>query len=563
MAAAEAAAAQKAAAEAKTKAAAEEAAAEKAAAEAKAAERAEAMKAVAEATSAKTPVLASGFAEKAAALFGDDSDAWVDSRSAAPVASPPAGRRGLFEEEDDASAGAAACAEASPSTVSVSRTGKLEAGADTSPAGRPLFGDDVEHASGYELAPAVPSQKAADAPKSTTQAGWRKLLFEEDIASEQKPVSSKASVLLASNGGQWRAPVVLKHEEPKPAVAAPPPAAPTKSPEELLEALGVAALEETAVEEAPAAVPTKPDTPVHTGASPATALEQLRQILPACAEETLRRELAAGGSLDAAVNRILEAQEGEHPAARQPAAAEGATAPLPGRGPIDALTEARAMGVLPNLASLTTGALRITARVCRTVNELEEGVLSDTVVTKFIIEVKQLDFTWEVAKRYSDFDRFHLMLMDTVSWATVRSLPRLPQKFLFVQGCTDIAERMEDLGKYLRALLAIPQVARCPLFCEFLDAVDPVTFERQTLPRLRAGAVAAPAAEVSVPPPTTEMVAAAAAVAEAKAAEAAAAEAHLSRVLSAAAMASPGLTAPDARLSGEFNSAGSLPQPCC
>ena len=39
-----------------------------------------------------------------------------------------------------------------------------------------------------------------------------------------------------------------------------------------------------------------------------------------------------------------------------------------------------------------------------------------------------------------------------------------------------MAARMLDLDGYLRALLATPAIALCPLFCTFLDAVDAQSF---------------------------------------------------------------------------------------
>jgi len=134
-----------------------------------------------------------------------------------------------------------------------------------------------------------------------------------------------------------------------------------------------------------------------------------------------------------------------------------------------------------SIAQLSNGTLKIEARVTRTVNELEAGMLrNEKIVTKFVIGVEQLGFKWEVARRYSEFDKFHELL--SLQWA---DLPPLPPKFLFVQECTDIAARMLDLDGYLRALLATPAIALCPLLCTFLDAVDAQSFRAQTLPRLQ------------------------------------------------------------------------------
>jgi len=132
------------------------------------------------------------------------------------------------------------------------------------------------------------------------------------------------------------------------------------------------------------------------------------------------------------------------------------------------------------VAQLASGALRLDARVVRTSNVLEEGLLADKIVTLFVIEVRQLAFKWEVQRRYSEFHRFHELL--SLQWA---DLPPLPPKLLFSQECDDVAERMMALDEYLRALLGAPELALSPLVCTFLDAVDVQSFRVQMLPRLQ------------------------------------------------------------------------------
>ena len=58
-----------------------------------------------------------------------------------------------------------------------------------------------------------------------------------------------------------------------------------------------------------------------------------------------------------------------------------------------------------------------------------------------------------------------------------------------IQECTDVAARMLDLNTYLKALLATPAIALCPLLCTFLDAVDAQSFRNHR--RARTTAVAA------------------------------------------------------------------------
>ena len=75
------------------------------------------------------------------------------------------------------------------------------------------------------------------------------------------------------------------------------------------------------------------------------------------------------------------------------------------------------------LRQLGEGPLRLTARIARTVNELEENLIGgDKVVTQYVIEVTQLGFTWEVMRRYSQFATFN----ETLSFHWVRRPPHSP-----------------------------------------------------------------------------------------------------------------------------------------
>jgi len=151
------------------------------------------------------------------------------------------------------------------------------------------------------------------------------------------------------------------------------------------------------------------------------------------------------------------------------------------------------------VAVLASGALRLNARVIRTTNDLEPGYMSEKIVTKFIIECRQLSFRWEVARRYSEFHRFHELL--ALQWD---QLPELPPKLLFSQECGDVAQRMMELDTYLRALLASPAVALSPLVCTFLDGIDVQSFRAQMLPRLQQMEAADAAQQRPLTVPTQE-----------------------------------------------------------
>ena len=131
------------------------------------------------------------------------------------------------------------------------------------------------------------------------------------------------------------------------------------------------------------------------------------------------------------------------------------------------------------IAELATGALAVHANIIKTANELEAGYVSERIVTRFVIEVRQLGIRWEVSRRYSEFYKFHDLL--SLQWA---DLPSLPPKLLFSSGDDDVVQRMMELDAYLRALLASPAVALSPLVCTFLDAIDLHSFRTQMLPQL-------------------------------------------------------------------------------
>lgn len=131
---------------------------------------------------------------------------------------------------------------------------------------------------------------------------------------------------------------------------------------------------------------------------------------------------------------------------------------------------------------LAEGPLRLTARIARTVNEMEENLIGgEKVVTRFIIEVRQLGFTWEVARRYSQFVTFHEAL--SIHWI---DLPELPPKLFFSTECDDLADRMVQLEKYLKVLTATPELALSPPVCAFLDAIDVAQFRSQLQARAPA-----------------------------------------------------------------------------
>lgn len=270
----------------------------------------------------------------------------------------------------------------------------------------------------------------------------------------------------------------------------------------------------------------------------AERLAELQQMFPDLSERSIRAALGDGGDLNEVASRLLSGGAAAAPAPAlammsrdpfPPASLGGAT--LSGSAPEGAISGAAAdrevalatareemaavgsaRGALSptgsrlvaamqpyqasqvelghmTLRQLGEGPLRLTARIARTVNELEENLIGgDKVVTQYVIEVTQLGFTWEVMRRYSQFATFN----ETLSFHWV-DLPELPPKRFFSTECDDLAERMMQLERYLKVLTATPELALSPPVCTFLDAVDVAQFRTQMLP------TAPPARQAFVP----------------------------------------------------------------
>ena len=214
-------------------------------------------------------------------------------------------------------------------------------------------------------------------------------------------------------------------------------------------------------------------------------LQELCNIFPNADPAMLARELAAGGDLSAVANRVLSGEAASASAAKgkstrhemmsgvdelglcatmgstscedthaagssrdhashRAEAPHSITTPTTGYkatgtssassavsskfGPSIAKFGAQCDDLLKQtVAQLAAGALAISARVVSTRNEMEGTMLSEKIVTKYVLEVSQLGFKWEVARRYSEFAAFNEALSAT--WM----MPELPPKILFNQ----------------------------------------------------------------------------------------------------------------------------------
>jgi hypothetical protein len=137
-----------------------------------------------------------------------------------------------------------------------------------------------------------------------------------------------------------------------------------------------------------------------------------------------------------------------------------AVLPEPPRSP-DAPPPAEGDGTRPS---------ELTVQIVSTINKLsdEPWLPVQGIVTLFRIQVKATDpaaedRTWEVHRRYSDFNELNQRLAKAFGEA---ALPELPPKLL-LNSDVDIAERYLELDAYLRKLLQTTDIARNYRLLEF------------------------------------------------------------------------------------------------
>jgi len=95
----------------------------------------------------------------------------------------------------------------------------------------------------------------------------------------------------------------------------------------------------------------------------------------------------------------------------------------------------------------------VVARVVATSNQLDDEpwLPVQTIITLFRIQVSCGDKSWEVMRRYSDFNALHGIMCKAYDEST---LPKLPPKLL-LNADENIAERHLELDAYLRGLLRL------------------------------------------------------------------------------------------------------------
>ena len=104
----------------------------------------------------------------------------------------------------------------------------------------------------------------------------------------------------------------------------------------------------------------------------------------------------------------------------------------------------------------------------RTCNELEGGLVSVKLVTRYVVQIKYLGFSWEVPRRYSEFHQMHEALVQEALVRTEDLPPFPPKKYMTSKSSQDVAARMLDLYTYLRALLSCAAVGRSEVLKAFL-----------------------------------------------------------------------------------------------
>ena len=108
----------------------------------------------------------------------------------------------------------------------------------------------------------------------------------------------------------------------------------------------------------------------------------------------------------------------------------------------------------------------VTARIVSTSNQLEDEpwLPVKSIVTMFRIHVSCGEKSWEVLRRYTDFNELHAQLAKVFDPA---GLPALPPKLL-LNDDESIAERYLELDTYLRKLLTAEPTTRHPRLLDFL-----------------------------------------------------------------------------------------------
>ncbi|EGR32163.1 PX domain protein [Ichthyophthirius multifiliis] len=94
------------------------------------------------------------------------------------------------------------------------------------------------------------------------------------------------------------------------------------------------------------------------------------------------------------------------------------------------------------------------------IDERENGV----VYYKMECELKDNNKTWQLQKRFAEFEELHLKLTKQTL-----NLPYLPPKSLFKLQQSDLKKRKTDLQKYLRALILRPDIRSNETFTYFVQ----------------------------------------------------------------------------------------------
>lgn len=93
-----------------------------------------------------------------------------------------------------------------------------------------------------------------------------------------------------------------------------------------------------------------------------------------------------------------------------------------------------------------------------------DGGKNNVVFYKMVIGFTKNNKNWFIEKRYSDFDALNAYLKE---WYP--SMPDLPSKTLFkLSAQSEIVTRMENLNKYMKALINRRDMRTCSVFRKFI-----------------------------------------------------------------------------------------------
>jgi hypothetical protein len=101
------------------------------------------------------------------------------------------------------------------------------------------------------------------------------------------------------------------------------------------------------------------------------------------------------------------------------------------------------------------------------ISKFEETVINKGFLfsyTEYLINIKTNLCSWQIKKRYSDFQKLHNQILERV-----KNLPQLPAKTIFNMNSKIISERKVLFEEYLNELLSKTNLWNFPVLMEFIE----------------------------------------------------------------------------------------------